>query len=121
LAGDLGEEVVGDSYRELASVGEGHHCSVIVGEVLEPSRGVDGAGKSETIELAQEVTGGAELVIGAEGRALGQGRVQQGRCRCGEQQPRRVPGVVAHDVATGRVGCVPRVSNSLDCRPIEQG
>ena len=89
---------------------------VVLGVVLEAAAGVDGAGDAQAVQLAHEVAGRVDLVLGRQLRPLGQRRVEDRRVGLGEQQAGRVALRVALDLAARRVGRVLGVADGAQRR-----
>jgi hypothetical protein len=68
-------------------------------------------GPAEPVEFAHEVPRRVHLLVRVEHRRLGQRRIEDERCRCGEQYAGRVARVVPDDLAARR-GIVEDIGNS---------
>ncbi len=120
LALVLGEQVVGDADRQLAGALEFLDDRVVLGVVLEAAAGVDCAGQAQAVQLAHELAGRIHLQLARQGRALGQGRVQDHRVRARDQHAGRVAGGVTLDLAARRVRGVLGVAHRAQGGAVEQ-
>jgi hypothetical protein len=116
----LGQQVVGDTHRQLAAIGERHDRRIVLGKILESAGRVDGARDPEPVQLLQEVARRDRLLIGIERRAFGQGGVEDSGGRRGEEHPGRVSGVVADDLTANRVGRIPGDADRVQRGTVEQ-
>ncbi len=65
------------------------------------------------------MAGRVELVVEGKLWAFRQRRVKDARVWLGEQQSGRVAGSIADDLASGRIGRIPRVADGPQCCTVE--
>ena len=119
--GVLGEEVVGDPQGEFPFSCQILDHLIIVRVVLEAAAGVYGAGEPQPVQLAHELAGRIDLVRIGELRPLGQARVKDHGVRLGDEEPRRVPRMVALNLTAGRIGRLPGIAQGAQRRPVDDG
>ncbi len=107
----LGEEVVGDPDRHLASAVQILDHRIVVWIILKAAARVHHAGHTEAVQLAHEVARRIELIVRRQLRPLGQRRVEDHRVGLGQQQAGGIAGRIAHDLATRRVGRIPGIAD----------
>jgi hypothetical protein len=94
---------------------------VVLGIILGSAAGVDHARDSEPVHLAHEVARGALLILRRQLRPFRQRGIEDGGVGICDQQAGRLAVTVADDLAAGKVGRVPGVTDGAHGGAIEQG
>ena len=119
--GLLGEEVIGQPYRQEALFVQLLDNGVVFRIILESSAGVDGTGDAQPVQLAHEMTGRIDLIIEGKLRSLGKGRVENVGVRFRQQQARRIAIGVSHDLAARRFRRILRIANRTKGGAVQYG
>src|SRR5437867_2444466 len=98
--GLLREEVVRETNRQLAILVQRLHHRIVLWIVLEAAAGIDRAGHPQSIQFAQEMARGVELILERKLGTLRKGGVEDPRVRLREQQSGRIGLPVANDLTS---------------------
>src|SRR5262249_12557709 len=91
----LRKEVVCEANRQFAIAMQFVHYAIVVGVVLKSASGVDGAGDTEAVELAEEEPGGIKLIFAGKLWPFGESGIENVGVGLGDEKARGISVAIA--------------------------
>ena len=116
----MSEQVVGDAERHLAAFVELLDDRIILRVILKSTSGVNDTGEAEPVELSHKMTRRIHLVLRRQLWTFGERGVENRRVWPRNEQSGRIAFAVTLNFSARRIGSVPGITASAECRLVQQ-